>query len=108
MSEILSLIAEIETKMQFIITQKESCEKKIAALESENERLRNEVVALSNKNSELYNKDIVGKLTKAIEQKEDINELRRKINELLQEVNKGLALLVLIQNRDRDDERGDD
>ena len=52
MSEILSLIAEIETKMQFIITQKENCEKKIAALESENERLRNEVVALSNKNSE--------------------------------------------------------
>ena len=108
MSEILSLIAEIETKMQFVITQKENCERKIAALESENERLRNEIVALSNKNSELYNKDIVGKLTKAIEQKEDINELRRKINELLQEVNKGLALLVLIQDRDRDDERGDD
>lgn len=108
MSEILSLIAEIETKMQFIITQKKNCERKIAALESENERLRKEVAALSNKNSELYNKDIVGKLTKAIEQKEDINELRRKINELLQEVNKGLALLVLIQDRDRDDERGDD
>jgi polyhydroxyalkanoate synthesis regulator phasin len=94
--------------MQFAITQKENCERKIAALESENERLRKEVAALSNKNSELYNKDIVGKLTKAIEQKEDINELRRKINELLQEVNKGLALLVLIQDRDRDDERGDD
>ena len=39
MSEILSLIAEIETKMQFIITQKENCERKIAALESENSQI---------------------------------------------------------------------
>lgn len=106
MSEILSLIADIESRMQFLITKKENCEKKIADLERENERLRNEVAKLSEQNSELHSKDIVGKLTKAIEQKEDINELRRKINELLQEVNKGLALLVLIQDRDRDDERG--
>jgi predicted RNase H-like nuclease (RuvC/YqgF family) len=108
MSDVLSLLANLEDRIHTLVSVKTDYEKKIAMLEEENRKLKAEVASLSEINNKLGNKETIGKLTKAIEQKEDINELRRKINELLHEVNKGLALLVLIQDNDNNYERGDD
>lgn len=108
MSDVLSLLANLEDRIHTLVSVKTDYEKKIAMLEEENRKLKAEVASLSEINSKLGNKETIVKLTKAIEQKEDINELRRKINELLHEVNKGLALLVLIQDNDNNYERGDD
>lgn len=108
MSNVLSLLANLEDRIHTLVSVKTDYEKKIAMLEEENRKLKAEVASLSEINSKLGNKETIVKLTKAIEQKEDINELRRKINELLHEVNKGLALLVLIQDNDNNYERGDD
>lgn len=108
MSDVLSLLANLEDRIHTLVSVKTDYEKKIAMLEEENRKLKAEVASLLEINSKLGNKETIVKLTKAIEQKEDINELRRKINELLHEVNKGLALLVLIQDNDNNYERGDD
>lgn len=105
MEEIDVLIAKIETKVEELLLNKRDLEMRIVSLEAENERLKSEDAVLKKEKNELESKDITVKLTKAVEQKEDIDELRARINELLQKVNKSLALLVTIQNKDVDDGR---
>ncbi len=105
MEEIDVLIAKIETKVEELLLNKRDLEMRIVSLEAENERLNSENAVLKKEKNELESKDITVKLTKAVEQNEDIDELRARINELLQKVNKSLALLVTIQNKDVDDGR---
>ena len=108
MGEAEFLIGKIEAKVEELILKNKGLEAKVASLEEENDLLEEENAVLKKEKEELEDRDITIKLTKAIEQKEDIDELRARINELLQKVNKSLALLVMIQNKDIDDGRGDD
>lgn len=101
MGEAEVLIGKIEAKVEELILKNKDLEAKLALLGEENAVLKKE-------KEDLEDRDITIKLTKAIEQKEEIDELRARINELLQKVNKSLALLVAIQNKDIDYGRGDD
>ncbi len=104
MSEILSVIEQIESKVGKVLSQKKILENKVRFLEEENERLKAENALLQKEKTELENKNITVKLTEALEQREDIDELRKRGNELLHRVNKSLALLVSIQDKNRGDE----
>lgn len=108
MGEAEVLIGKIEAKVEELILKNKDLEAKSALLEEKNALLGEENAVLKKEKEDLEDRDITIKLTKAIEQKEDIDELRARINELLQKVNKSLALLVAIQNKDIDYGRGDD
>lgn len=108
MREAEVLIEKIESKVEELVLKNRDLETKLMFLEEKNSQLERENAVLKKEKENLEGKDITKKITKTIEQKEDIDELRARINELLQKVNKSLALLVMIQNKDIDDGRGDD
>lgn len=107
MSEIVSIIEKIEDKVVEILVQKEQLEAELALCKRENEKLKASLAALSEDKNKTEQDQQKSKLTKAIEQREDIDEFRSKIDELLQKVNKALALLVSVEDKSEDHGRGD-
>lgn len=107
MSEIVSIIEKIEDKVVEILVQKEQLEAELALCKMENEKLKASLAALSEDKNKTEQDQQKSKLTKAIEQREDIDEFRSKIDELLQKVNKALALLVSVEDKNEDHGRGD-
>ena len=106
MSEIVSIVDKIEDRVVEILVQKEQLEAELALCRQENEKLKASLAALSEDKNKTEQEQ-KSKLTKAIEQREDIDEFRSKIDELLQKVNKALALLVSVEDKKEDHGRGD-
>lgn len=107
MSDIVSIVDKIEDRVVEILVQKEQLEAELVLCRQENEKLKASLAALSEDKNKTEQDQQKSKLTKAIEQREDIDEFRSKIDELLQKVNKALALLVSVEDKKEDHGRGD-
>lgn len=89
MEKLQALIDEIENKVLILVDKIQKLEAQNTILEEENQRLL-EQIAL-NKKEELETKE----LTK---QREETEELKTKIDELLRKIDKSLALLISTDN----------
>ncbi len=94
MAKNLSLtIASLHSKVEKLIILNKKCVEDLKKLKEENEELKAEMKSLSKKSTELEEKNKVLGLAKILTDNEiGRNELKLKINELVREIDKCIAL----------------
>ncbi len=109
MEDVFPLIERLETQVERLIAGKAQLEAEAERLKAENcdletriHELEEELAVFRDKQTQTEKEETNNKIVKAIEQREDTEKLRKRINELLQKVNKAMALLVVIQERNKD------
>lgn len=109
MEDVFPLIERLETQVERLIAGKAQLEAEAERLKAENRdletrihELEEELAVFRDKQTQTEKEETNNKIVKAIEQREDTEKLRKRINELLQKVNKAMALLVVIQERNKD------
>ena len=109
MEDVFPLIERLETQVERLIAGQAQVEAEAERLKAENCDLETrihereeELAVFRDKQTQTEKEETNNKIVKAIEQREDTEKLRKRINELLQKVNKAMALLVVIQERNKD------
>ena len=93
MASFLNLYNEVEYKIKQAALRLEEYTKNIEELHAENERLKSEVDTLNSKVEVLQEKYNLLTITKTILKKEDKLETRKKINDLVREIDNCIMLL---------------
>lgn len=93
MASFLSLYNDIEYKLKKGVLYIQEHSAKMAVLNSENERLKNQVVDLEKKLKELEEKNTLLTITKTSLKKEDKTETKKRINDLVREIDNCIKLL---------------
>lgn len=93
MASFLSLYNDIEYKLKKGVLYIQEYSAKMTVLSSENERLKNQVAELERKLKETEEKNTLLTITKTSFKKEDKTETKKRINDLVREIDNCIKLL---------------
>ncbi|HEY4797444.1 MAG TPA: hypothetical protein VII99_00060 [Bacteroidia bacterium] len=94
MSDLKSVAASLENKIEKLVALHQRTRKELAALETKNNNLNQTISQQQQSIKELEEKTKILKLSKSLStSNENTTELKLKINELIREVDKCIALL---------------
>lgn len=93
MSDLKSISASLENKIEKLVDLHHRAKKELSALQNHNTNLTQTISQQKQSIKELEERSKVLKLSKSISTNENTTELKLKINELIREVNKCIALL---------------
>jgi len=93
MSDLKSVVASLEGKIEKLLDLHHRTKKELFALQNQNTNLNQTISQQKQSIKELEDKSKVLKLSKSISTNENTTELKLKINELIREVDKCIALL---------------
>jgi len=93
MASFLSLYSEIEYKVKHAIIRLDEYRAKISLLTKENEQLKRENAALQEQVAEFNEKYKLLTLTQTLLKKEDKTDIKKKINDLVREIDNCILLL---------------
>jgi len=88
-----SLLEGLKEKLILILNKNEGQEKQIIQLQNEIENLKKTIINLQNKIEETNKENYKLKLSHSLEKVNDKGEIKRKINEMVREIDKCIAYL---------------
>jgi cbb3-type cytochrome oxidase cytochrome c subunit len=93
MDVLISFLDSLKEKISIIIKKNETQDIKIKQYENEILSLKNIVINLENKIEETKKENLTLKMNQKLENQNDTSELKKKINEMVREVDKTIAYL---------------
>ena len=94
MSDIKSIVTSLESKIEKLVDSHHRTKKELSALQNQNNHLNQTIAQQKQTIKELEDKYKVLKLSKSLStSNENTHELKLKVNELIREVDKCIALL---------------
>jgi len=93
MDVINSFLDNLKSKITLVLKKNEAYEQKIVVLEKENSELNKLLNNLENKIKETEKENIALKINQSLEKNNNPSELKKKINEMVREIDKCIAYL---------------